>query len=431
MAGLSVGFYAHQAGMPFTVFEAQSTIGGNCRTIAHDGFRFDSGAHRFHDKDAAQTRVVKALLGKDIQEITSPSRIYHHGRLIAFPLALFDLARNLGFPVLSKAALEVLRARLAPKDGRGDFETFAVRTYGRTIADLFLLGYSEKLWGVPPRRLSPVVSGGRLKGLKPTTVLREMFSRSGFKAKHLDGSFYYPREGIMAIPLRLAEAFGTARIQTGARVTRVAHDGQTINGVEVNGRQVRTAGRVVSTLAVTDFLGMLDPPPPAAVIRAASKLRFRNLLLCALAIDKPSVTSCASIYFPDRDVPFSRVYEPKNRSTALSSPDKTALVAEYPCQPEDDVWGAPDRRIVETTRSVLIRAGLIRSREVRGAVVVRMESAYPVIERGSEELTRPVFRYLGGFENLTLSGRGGRFEYVHMHDLLKRGREIVDGWRRA
>ena len=45
--------------------------------------------------------------------------------------------------------LDVVRARLADGGPPQTFEAFALRQYGRLIADRFLLDYSAKLWGAP------------------------------------------------------------------------------------------------------------------------------------------------------------------------------------------------------------------------------------------------------------------------------------------
>jgi protoporphyrinogen oxidase len=431
IAGLSAGYYAKKAGFPFTILESSNDIGGNCRTIKHEGFSFDTGAHRFHDKDPAQTREIKSLLGDEIQEICVPSRIYHKGVFLDFPLSLSNLVRELGFPFLFKAAFEVLRSRLAPRSREINFEEFAYRAYGKTIAEFFLLGYSQKLWGVPPHRLSPVVSGGRLKGLNLATFLREQLNNGNNGAKHLDGSFYYPSKGIQSIPEALGNSCGRDHIRTGSRITRVFHDARAVRAVEVNGRDRLETDRVISTLPLTTFLGMLDPPPPAEIARLAGRLKFRELRLCALFLNKPSVSKCASFYFPDPRFPFSRVYEPKNRSVAMAPRDKTALVAEFPCQRGDAVWKAADAEILEMTGSALIRIGLIREADILDGLVIRLGYAYPVIERQIEETIRPIFRYLGRFENLNFSGRGACFEYLHMHDLMGIGQKIIDGLARA
>lgn len=83
---------------------------------------------------------------------------------------------KLGLFTFARAGVDLVAARLAgPSDENGSFESFALRQYGRTIAEAFLLDYSKKLWGLPCDQLSPSISGRRLKGLNFKTFLKETF----------------------------------------------------------------------------------------------------------------------------------------------------------------------------------------------------------------------------------------------------------------
>jgi protoporphyrinogen oxidase len=427
IAGLSAGYFAKKKGLPFKIYESKPIIGGNCLTLKDQDFLFDSGAHRFHNKDWEITQELQMLLGDELQEIHAPSQIYHNGLYIDFPLSPLNLVLKLGVFTLLKATFELVKARISRRGPEGTFEEFALHAYGKTIAELFLLGYSRKLWGLPPSRLSPVISGGRLKGLTISAFLFEAFGGNKKKTKHLDGSFYYPRHGIHIIPQKLADSCGRENILTSSRITRIYHDSQKIRAIEVNGRDKRETGQVVNTLPLSLFLDLLTPPPPPEILSLAQALRFRDLLLVALYLNRPSVSKNASIYFPDSGLPFARMYEPKNRSRHLAPWDKTSVIVECPCVRDDAMWSAPDSRLIESVRSHLARTGLIREEDVLGGSVVRMEYAYPVIERETEEKTEEVFRFLERFENLKCSGRGALFEYIHIHDIMRISKEIIGG----
>src|SRR5687767_5110804 len=86
-AGLAVAYYARKAGLDCTLFEAGPRVGGNCVTFRHGDFLFDSGAHRFHDKDAEITADVVELLGDELLRIEVPSYIHSHGKFVDFPLS--------------------------------------------------------------------------------------------------------------------------------------------------------------------------------------------------------------------------------------------------------------------------------------------------------------------------------------------------------
>jgi protoporphyrinogen oxidase len=400
-------------------------------TLKHKDFLYDSGAHRFHDKNAPMTQELKNLLGDELREIQVPSQIYNSGAYIDFPLTPLDLMSKLGVPTLVKGAIDLIKARMSRRSPQEDFEGFAVHTYGKTIAELFLLGYTRKLWGIPPSKLSPVTSGGRLKGLTISTFLHETFGGNKRKTKHLDGSFYYPRQGIHVIPKRLAEVCGNGHILTDSRITRIFHDYDKIRAIEVNGRDRIETSRVVNTLPLSFFLDLLEPQPPLEIVALAKSLRYRDLLLIAYFLKTPSVSKNASIYFPDPRFPFARAYEPKNRSAWMAPPDKTALIVEWPCQRDDQAWNTTDGELVNAARSHLVRIGLIKKVDILDEVVTRMEYAYPVIEKETEEKKRRIFRFLRGFENLKSSGRGALFEYIHIHDIMRISEEIMEGLARA
>jgi len=427
IAGLSAGYFAGKKGLPFTVYESKQIVGGNCLTLKHQDFLYDSGAHRFHDKDALMTQELKNLLGEELQEIQAPSQIYYRGTYIDFPLTPLDLMLKLGLMTLSKATFDLVKARMARRAIREDFEGFAVHTYGKTIAELFLLGYTRKLWGIPPNELSPVTSGGRLKGLTISTFLHETFGGNKRTTKHLDGSFYYPRQGIQVIPQRLAESCGNSRILTDSRISRIFHDYGRIHAIEVNGRDRIETSWVVNTLPLNLFLDLLESRPPQEIVSLTKALRYRDLLLIAFFLRRPSVSKNASIYFPDPRLPFARIYEPKNRSGLMAPADKTALIVEYPCQRNDQTWICADSQLIAAARSHLVRIGLVKEADILDGVVTRMEYAYPVIEKGTEERKKRIFGFLQGFENLKSSGRGALFEYIHIHDIMRISEEIMEG----
>src|SRR5262245_39001951 len=64
-AGLAVAFYAQRAGLGFELLERSHELGGLCRTLALGEHRYDTGAHRFHDRDPQITADVRELLGAD------------------------------------------------------------------------------------------------------------------------------------------------------------------------------------------------------------------------------------------------------------------------------------------------------------------------------------------------------------------------------
>ena len=427
ITGLAAGYYARRHGLPATVYETHRRPGGLSVTFAHDGFLFDSGAHRFHDKDPAITQDVQAILGEDLLAVSRPSVIFDGGRLLPFPFRLPDVLRHLGPGELARGALGLAAVRMAGQaPGPESFAALATRRYGRTLAARFLLGYSQKLWGVPGERLSACAAGGRLRGLDLRQFLRDTLLGRSADRRSVDGSFFYPTRGIGMLADALARGCGPKGIRTSAEVRRLHHDGARIRSIAVAGVGDEVpVDTLASTLPIERLLALMDPPPPAPILRLARDLKHRDLVLVALFLRRESITGAATVYFPDPAVPFTRITEPRNRSEAMSPVGHTSLVAEIPCTPEDPLWSADDAHLVGLTLKPLVEIGWIQATELVGSRVVRLRHAYPVLSLGFERSLEPVLRYLDGFGNLALAGRNGRFEYGWIHGMLRSGRNLV------
>ena len=295
-AGLTAGYYAKEHGLNFSLFEAGPQVGGNCRTLQLGDFRFDTGAHRFHDKDPEVTSVVKKLLGDVLCHVDAPSQIFYEGQFFRFPLTLSDLVEKLDAKTLLKIAWDKLRVtRRKPAD---NFATFALNQYGRTLAERFLLNYSQKLWGEAPHKLSTAISGQRLKGLDLKTFIRSTVLGEPQTPTHLDGRFFYPKYGIGMIVDKLSEFIGDEHIHTNSRISGLVHKSGKIERVILNNGVVELhANTVINTLPLTLSAKILDPPPPSDLLAIADSIKYRNLVLCIFGLN-PSrfFTECFSLF---------------------------------------------------------------------------------------------------------------------------------------
>lgn len=428
-AGLAAAWYARARGIDAHVYEAGPETGGNCRTLRHGEFLFDTGAHRLHDKDPEFTRVIRELLGDSLLEVDAPSRIALEGRLLRFPLSPLDLLRRLDARRVARIAAELALRRSAGKAPE-TFEELALGRYGKTLSGLFLLGYTRKLWGRAPGELSPAVAGNRLAGLGAATLLREAiarpFRRRRARARHLDGRFLYPELGIGALFTALRERLPAGSVRVDSRVTRIRRDGARILGITIHGAEEIATPRVVSTLPLPAFLAALEPAPPADILAVAAGIAYRHLVLCVLFLDLDRFSENASLYFPDAGTPFTRLYEPKNRSPRMAPPGKTCVVLEIPCDPGDAIWRAGDAALVERMIPHLRAVRPLPEGCVFEAVIHRVPHAYPVLERGVEARVEKILDWCGRFSNLRFAGRNALFRYAHIHDMFRAGREAVE-----
>ena len=109
----------------------------------------------------------------------------------------------------------------------------------------------------------------------------------------------------------------------------------------------------------------------------------------------------------------------------MSPEGRTSLVAEIPCQKQDDLWSLDDASWVQMIVSGLAQSKWITEENVMDASVKRLDYAYPILEIGFEKHIRVILDYLDRFTNLSLSGRNAKFAYSWIHDMLKAGQEII------
>lgn len=423
-AGLAAGFYARGHGLRFRIFEAGAEVGGNCRTLRWGDLRFDTGAHRLHDRDPDVTAELRQLLGADLLEVHAPSQIRWQNRWVDFPLSPLNLLRTLDARTLIRIGAEVLRLRLRPAGAPSNFRELAVGSYGETLAEMFLLGYSSKLWGEAADRLDPTVAGRRLRGLDLRTLFVEALGGRRRKTTHLDGSFLYPKQGIGQVFERVAEVCGAENISCHTRITGLVHERGRIQRIVLNDTAAVEAGTVISTLPLPILLRMLRPRPPAELLELAMGMRFRHLVLGVFRIERPRLTRNASIYFPGGE-PYTRLYECKNRSAQMAPPGATAVVLEIPCETGDAHWTMDDARLGCELRDSLRDHGLLRGDETPAFRSFRVPFAYPVLDVGFAARSERIREYLARFPNLHLLGRSARFEYQHIHDIFGQARETV------
>ena len=425
IAGLAVGHFARRRGLSFTILEAGQEPGGNCRTLRSGDFLFDTGAHRLHDQDPSVTAEVRSLLNGNLAKVEAPSQIYLDGRYVRFPLSLINLAVSLGPRRLACVCAEVVGERLRLPAKLDNFEALSYHRYGKTLAGKFLLSYTEKLWGVPCRDLAPEVAGRRLKGLSMSIFLREAVLGMSAGNRHLEGAFYYPNRGIGEITSALAMSCGNGTVRLGCPVTRVVRRDRRIAAVEVNGSETLPVDRVVSTIPLRKLVESLHPTPPREILHLAAALRHRALVLVCLFLARERISSNATIYFPGREFPFTRVSEPKNRSLLMAPSGSTSLVAELPADQGDSIWNRADDQLVAEVAESFRRLGWIREGDIVGSAVMRLPDAYAVLTKEASRAVTSIAAYLREFGNLTIVGRNGSHVYSHIHDAINDGRVTV------
>lgn len=434
LAGLSAGYHIAHSGAKTALFEADSVLGGLSRTITSGPFRYDIGGHRFHTRDESIEALVRDIMGDELERVARSSKILMRERFFDYPLKPANAVMGLGPAMILRALSDYGWQRIRNIAGcAGDcvsLEDWVVQNFGRTMYSIYFREYSEKVWGIDCSRISQAWVAKRIEGLSLWKAVKNAFFKfSGRDIPTLTDSFLYPRLGIG----RLSERFGEEiakdnRVHTSSRLARLTHDGSRITGAGILNCKKSyefEGSQYISTIPMDTLVKIMDPAPPDEVMRAAGALRYRDLVIAAVKLNRPMVTDQAWIYIPEKKFPFGRLHEPKNWSSGMAPEDKTLVVVEFFCSAGDDVWSMGDEELSGLTVSHLEALGFLRADECIGVDIHRIHRAYPLFEVGYEGHCNTIYDYLEGFTNLHIAGRSGMFQYQNMDHAISSGRDAA------
>lgn len=434
LSGLSAGYTLTNAGRSVQVYEGDTVVGGLSKTIERNGFRFDLGGHRFFTNDKAVDALIQDIMGHEMVSVRRSSKIYLRDQYFDYPLRPLNAMFGLGLPttarILADYVWETTKQAVLKKD-IVSLEDWVVSNFGRTMFTIYFKEYSEKVWGIECSRISAAWVAQRIKGLSLAKAVQNAFFKfSGKDLATLTDSFTYPSLGIGRISDRLRDEIEkSGDVHTGTKAVRVNHDSFSVQSITFRDQDRQftvPAQEFISTIPLTTLVNMLSPTPPTPILEAAAMLRFRDLVTVAIMIDRERVTDQTWLYIPEQKIPFGRIHEPTNWSTAMAPDGKSLLVMEYFSFKGDNLWNMSDEALTDLTVDNLVRLGFVERQEVLDSMVVRVPKAYPLFEVGYDDHAGVLFDYLEHFSNLHIAGRSGMFRYYNMDVAIRSGIETAE-----
>ncbi|HVP25092.1 MAG TPA: FAD-dependent oxidoreductase [Methanomicrobiales archaeon] len=418
LAGVTVARLLHERGHEVRVLEREAGIGGLCRSHIEGGFTFDSGgSHVIFSRDGEVLAFMHRVLGENRGERRRDTRIFYKGRYVKYPFenGLADLPKEDLFFCINEFVKTLIAAEKGEFSPPANFRDWMVQTFGRGIAESYLIPYNEKIWKIPPEQMSCHWVEGRVPRPPVEDVIKSAIGIETEGYTH-QAVFSYPRMGgIEALVHAIAEPVRRA-ITTNSPVTAIAREG---DGFLVNaGAEEIEADRVVSTIPLPSLLPCLEDVP-TKVAGACQALRSTSLLSVFLGI-RGEVPPYSWVYIPSPEVGlFNRISFPSNYSTAVAPPGHSSILAEITCTRGDPFFSAPDREIVSHILGGLSKMGVLEDpRQVVYSAVARSPFAYVVYDLdylGNIEIVR---RFCEG-RGIDLVGRFSQFEYLNMDGVIR------------
>ena len=438
--GIGCGRELHRLGAAspdrVLVLEAADHPGGlGASVVDPAGFTWDRGGHVVFSHFGEFDRLLVDVLGDDVLHHDRSSWVLADGSWVPYPFQ--SNVHRLGPEAAHECLVGMIDAATRPADHRrsdgGDHEVsfgdWIQGTFGRGVAQRFLLPYNTKVWATDPAAMGAGWIAERVSVTDWRTVLANTLAGRDDLAWGPNNRFSFPATGGTGEIWTRAAAPLAPLIRYGTAVDRV-HAGE--RWVEAGGRRTGF-DHLVTTMPLDQLVARtVDAPDP--VRHAASQLVHNTVHVVGVGVEAPLVDDRSWLYFADPEVPFYRAtnfakYSPANVPGAdvgrySSWMCEVATSATHPRATAD-----LGRQVVAALRGV----GLVpEGAAIASLHVETLPYAYPVPTLGRDAALAVIQLWLDA-HGIYARGRFGtwRYEIGNMDHAVKMGidvaRRIVSG----
>lgn len=461
-AGLTAGYELLKQSNDYEVIilEESTQVGGISKTIQYKGNRMDIGGHRFFSKDESVMKWWNSILplqgapSYDDKILNRPSklqtggpdpekedrvflnrrrisRIYYLKKFFDYPISMkWQTIQNLGLFRTMMAGFSYLFSTVVKKPD-SNLENFYINRFGRTLYQLFFEGYTEKVWGRPPRDISAEWGAQRVKGLSIIAILKDIWFKFFPSKNHtvetsLIEEFWYPKFGpghLWETVQEDIEKMG-GKILLKTKVIGVTHSNNIIESVTLENNQILMGDIFISSMPIKDLFESFTYKPDKKLMDIATGLPYRDFITIGILVPTLAIKNTTDIktinnivpdcwiYIQDTTVKLGRIQIFNNWSPYLVADKNNVWVGlEYFCTEGDDFWNLSDEAAIEMAKEELVRIGVINNiNEVLDANREKIKKAYPAYFDTYNQID-DVVNYLNQIENLYCVGRNGQHRY--------------------
>jgi protoporphyrinogen oxidase len=392
--------------------EREPEIGGYCRTIKKDGFTWDYSGHFFHFRhDWIANYVHSQMDTSRLLTVDRKSRIFFRNNYVDYPFQ-----SNIHQLPLSDFVNCLADMYDASRESRQDFSSFremVYRRYGRSLSELFLIPYNEKLYSVPADQLDADSMGRFFPHIDLSTLfgqIKQSLEHGLTGKKTYNAQFCYHQDGAAAYVDALASYIPKGVIKTSAACEEIDTKRK---HAKVSG-EILPFDRLVISAPLPSILRMTGRPAPSELLTANKVLVFN------LGFDLPSRRPDHWVYYPDKEWVFFRIGHYDN----ILGEKRMSLYVEIamPQQAPIDVEGT-----LPIVLSHLERAGVIQGHKLVSSSAIVLDPAYVHVTTKGQKFSEEACVRLNA-QSIFPIGRYGRWKYCSIEDNIVEGYELARSW---
>lgn len=460
------------------IIEKENTVGGISKTINCNGNRIDIGGHRFFSKiervnnwwenfmpmqgslpkdDKILNRVSRTIDGGPDPDKTDivmlkrnrVSRIYFNNKFYDYPISIkFETFRNMGLLATLEVGFSYIKSIIF-KRKENSLEDFYINRFGKKLYSMFFESYTENVWGIHPKYISPAWGVQRVKGVSIRAVIKDALKRAVHienkdKETSLIEEFSYPKLGpgqlwgIVAD--KIIELGGEIRLNS--EVVGIYNKNDSINKVKIknkDGEYNIQCDIMVSSMPLKDLAQCMENIPQE-YLKIAEGLKYRDFITVGILIDKLKIANKTKIktignivpdnwiYIHNKGVKVGRIQIFNNWSPYMVKDLENTvwLGLEYFCNEGDSLWSLSDGELISLAKDELLKLGIIDGQsKVLYTHIERVKKAYPAYF-GTYNSIDKLIGYLNSISNLYCIGRNGQHRYNNMDHSMCTAFEAVN-----
>ena len=228
LSGLTLARLLHEQGEAVIVLEAEPAIGGLCRSKTMRGFTFDrGGSHIIFSRDTEVLAFMRRMIAGNEQRNDRNTKIFYKQRYVKYPFenGLSDLPPEDRFLCISEFVKTLIAVEKGDLAAPKTFREWIYYTFGKGIAECYMVPYNEKIWKYPTAQMSLHWVDGRIPRPPVEDVIKSAIGIETEGYTH-QSVFSYPLDGGIEALIRAIAKPVEPFTRTGFRVSSIKKPGR-------------------------------------------------------------------------------------------------------------------------------------------------------------------------------------------------------------
>jgi len=165
LTGITLARLLSENGEEVVVLEKESNYGGLCRSKTEDGFTFDiGGSHIIFSRDKDVNDYMCNVLKDNKDKRNRNTKIFYKDCYVKYPFenGLYQLPQEDRFFCINEFIKTIISGEKGELSQPTNFREWIYYTFGRGIAESYMVPYNEKIWNYPTEKMSMHWVDGRI-----------------------------------------------------------------------------------------------------------------------------------------------------------------------------------------------------------------------------------------------------------------------------